>query len=243
MLQDLSVYFLLWQTTCLKFRSQSSWSRNPIFFSFFFFLHHQHSCTGCGRDASQWFVQQKELRWLCSWLLLILLLESAALRGLQPHIYWQSFAIIKPFSLWLGHCSHKSSWFPDVCVVMLLTCNCTFFFFALLVCHSPTLLTFYRLFNYLPYSRRILLTPLRQKTSKSRQESTETTSPGCNASNFLLSWSLNACALSLPLKHRINSLFHLPMPPLSRSLIHLISALRLVQSPPPFSAGLFQQPG
>lgn len=64
----------------------------------------------------------------------------------------------------------------------------------------------------------------------------ETTRVGCNASNFLLSWSLNACALSLPLHHRINSLFHLPMPPPSRSLIHLISASWLVQSPPPFSA-------
>lgn len=77
-----------------------------------FFLHHQHSCIGCGRDASQRFLQHKELRWPCSWLLLILLLESAALRGLQPHFYWKSFAVIKPFSLWLGYCSRKSSSWP-----------------------------------------------------------------------------------------------------------------------------------
>lgn len=78
----------------------------------------------------------------------------------------------------------------------------------------------------------------RPKQLKLRQkESTETSRAGCNASNFLLSWSLNACALSLPLHHRINSLFHLPVPPPPRSLIHLISALWLVQSPPPLRAG------
>lgn len=90
----------------------------------------------------------------------------------------------------------------------------------------------------LPYSSTVSLMSFRPKQLKvRRKESTETTRAGCNASNFLLSWSLNACALSLPLHHRINSLFHLPMPPPSRSLIHLISASWLVQSPPPFSAG------
>lgn len=80
--------------------------------------------------------------------------------------------------------------------------------------------------------------PFWQKQLKVRQkENTETTSAGCNASNFLLSWSLSVCALSLPLHHRINLLFHLNVPPPSRSLIHLISAALLVQSPPPFSAG------
>lgn len=43
--------------------------------------------------------------------------------------------------------------------------------------------------------------------------------------------------MSLPLHHRINLLFHLPVPPPPRSLIHLISASWSLQSPPPFSAG------
>lgn len=76
-----------------------------------------------------------------------------------------------------------------------------------------------------------------EETQVRQKETTETTRAGCNASNFLLSWSLNVCALSLPLHHRINLLFHLPVPPSSRSLIHLISASWLVQSLPPFSAG------
>lgn len=93
-------------------------------------------------------------------------------------------------------------------------------------------------FYRLPYSSTVSLLPFRLKQLKVREkESTETTRAGCNASNFLLSWSLNVCALSLPLHHRINLLFHLPVPPPSRSLIHLISASWLVQSPPPFSAG------
>lgn len=89
-----------------------------------------------------------------------------------------------------------------------------------------------------PSSSKVSLMPFSLKQLKVRQkESSETTRAGCNASNFLLSWSLNACALSLPLHRRINSLFYLPVPPPSRSLIHLISSLWLVQSPPPFSAG------
>lgn len=93
-------------------------------------------------------------------------------------------------------------------------------------------------FYRMPYSSKVLLMPFRPKQLKVRpKESTETARPGCNTSNFLLRWSLNACALSLPLPHRINVLFHLPVPPPSRSLIHLISASWLVQSPPPFSAG------
>lgn len=89
-----------------------------------FFLHHQHSCIGYGRDASQRFLQHKELRWPCSWLLLILLLESAALTGLQPHFYWKSFAVIKPFSLWLGYCSHKSSSWPLGNSLMFVLLQC-----------------------------------------------------------------------------------------------------------------------
>lgn len=93
-------------------------------------------------------------------------------------------------------------------------------------------------YNQLLYSSTDILVPFRQKLLKVQQtESAETTRDGCNASNFLLSWSLNVCTLSLPLHHRINLLFHLLVPPPSRSLIHLISALWLVQSPPPFSAG------
>lgn len=89
----------------------------------------------------------------------------------------------------------------------------------------------------LPYSSTVSLMPFRLKQLKVRQsESWETTRAGYNASNFLLSWSLNVCALSLPLHHRINLLFYLTVPP-PRSLIHLISASWLVQSPPPFSAG------
>lgn len=94
-----------------------------------FFLHHQHSYIGCGRDSSQRFLQHKELRWPCSWLPLILLLESAALRGLQPHFYWKSFAVIKPFSLWLGYCSHKCSSWPlgdSLMFVLLQYCLLTF---------------------------------------------------------------------------------------------------------------------
>ena len=80
------------------------------------------------------------------------------------------------------------------------------------------------------------ISAIQTKTTKSwTEESSETTRADCNASNFLLSWSLNVCALSLPLHHRINLLFHLPVPPPSRCLIHLISASWLVQSPPPFS--------
>lgn len=83
----------------------------------------------------------------------------------------------------------------------------------------------------------VSLMPFKQTQVKAKKkEVPETTKAGCNVSNFLLSWSLNACALSLPLHHRINSLFHLPVPPPSRSLIHLISASWLVQSLPPFSA-------
>lgn len=87
------------------------------------FLQHQHKCTGCGSDDSQQFLQHKELRWPCSCLLLILLLVSAALRGLQPHFYWKSFAVIKPFSLWLGYCSHKSSyWALGNSLIFVLLC-------------------------------------------------------------------------------------------------------------------------
>lgn len=64
-----------------------------------------------------------------------------------------------------------------------------------------------------------------------------TTRSGCYTSNFLLSWSLSVCVLSLPLYYRINLLFHLPVPLPSRSLIHLISTLWLVQSSPLFSFG------
>lgn len=74
------------------------------------------------------------------------------------------------------------------------------------------------------------------KNSSQTKESTETTKSGCNASNFLLSRSLNVCALSLPLHRRINLLFHLRVPPSSHTLIHLISASWWVQSPPSFSA-------
>lgn len=103
-----------------------------------FFLHHQHSCVGCGRDASQQFLQHKELRWPCSWLLLILLLESAALRGLQPHFYWKSFAVIKPFSLWLGYCSHKSSYWPLGNSHMFVLLQC--YFWTFVYWHNPAFL-------------------------------------------------------------------------------------------------------
>lgn len=102
----------LW-TTCLRVRvwvQRAGAKRHGAGSGFF--LQHQHSCIGCGRNGSQQFLQCKDLGCPCSWLLLILLLESAALRGLQPHFYWKSFAVLKPFSLWLGYCSHKSSYWP-----------------------------------------------------------------------------------------------------------------------------------
>lgn len=86
----------------------------------------------------------------------------------------------------------------------------------------------------------VSLTPYWWKTSKSQREKcvSETTSTGFNASNVFRSWSLNACALSLPLNHSINSLFHLPLLPSSCSLIHLISTSWFVRSPPLLSTGL-----
>lgn len=112
------------------------------------FLHHQHSCIGCGRDASQQFLQHKELRWPCSWLLLILLLESAALRGLQPHFYWKSCAVMKPFSLWLGYCSHKSSYWPLGSSHMFVLLQCYVWTFVYWQSGSPITALMLKSFTY-----------------------------------------------------------------------------------------------
>lgn len=112
------------------------------------FLHYQHSCIGCGRDASQQFLQHKELRWPCSWLLLILLLESAALRGLQPHFYWKSCAVMKPFSLWLGYCSHKSSYWPLGSSHMFVLLQCYVWTFVYWQSGSPITALMLKSFTY-----------------------------------------------------------------------------------------------
>lgn len=80
----------------------------------------------------------------------------------------------------------------------------------------------------------------KKKTQVGQKGTAGASRSGRNASNFLLSLSLNVCALSLPPRRGINSLLHLCVPPSSRSLIHLISALRRgfgprlpSESPPP----------
>lgn len=98
------------------------------------------------------------------------------------------------------------------------------------------------LIHQAPFSSVVSSVPLNlEKNLKSGGKGTVGPSrSGCNASNFLLSRSLNVCALSLPPRRGINSLLHLCVPPPSRSLIHLISALRRgfgpclpTESPPP----------
>lgn len=61
--------------------------------------------------------------------------------------------------------------------------------------------------------------------------------PLASASNFLLSWSLNVCALSLPPRRGINLLLHLPAPLPSRSVIHLIPTSWWLRRSPPLRSG------
>lgn len=122
---------------------------------------------------------------------------------------------------------------PPESFTFMFLAEVSFFFFYVCVCFF---------LNYLPYSSKDSLMPFRLKQLKVRlKEGAKTTRAGCNASNFLFSWSLNVCALSLPPYHRINLLFHLPVPPPFRSLIHLISASWSVQSLPPLSPCLLQR--
>lgn len=93
---------------------------------------------------------------------------------------------------------------------------------------------FPRLIHQAPFSLFFSISVTQPREKKPQVGGKRTVGPsrsGRNASNFLLSRSLNVCALSLPPRRGINSLLHLRVPPSSRSLIHLISALRRGFSP------------
>lgn len=93
---------------------------------------------------------------------------------------------------------------------------------------------FPRLIHQAPFSSFFSISVTQPREKKPQVGGKRTVGPsrsGRNASNFLLSRSLNVCALSLPPRRGINSLLHLRVPPSSRSLIHLISALRRGFSP------------